>query len=285
MRGFYGHRLPPMPTPSLGRPSLTRPIPILDVLTRGKQGRVRDVAATYHLMATVAPTALDETLLENGAGSLGPGGLKGRRRDSDDGGYLLGRAAGAGPVPSTDEILIGKQKVALVANVSALIAGFTVVALVELSVPDAVPDELTAVYSLLSTVLIVIHMFATLVSVCILPTLELMLHHLAATPEEGGPVREQYRRYRFFVDIAWTCSMGLGILLFLTELIVVVWVKLGHISFLAAAVTTAFLVLMIVIFLAFGAILRNREGAFLTDMVKARRQRLDASAALSETLT
>jgi calcium release-activated calcium channel protein 1 len=169
--------------------------------------------------------------------------------------------------------------------VSALIAGFTVVALVELSVPDAVPDELTAVYSLLSTVLIVIHMFATLVSVCILPTLELMLHHLAATPEEGGPVREQYRRYRFFVDIAWTCSMGLGILLFLTELIVVVWVKLGHISFLAAAVTTAFLVLMIVIFLAFGAILRNREGAFLTDMVKARRQRLDASAALSETLT
>ena len=195
--------------------------------------------------------------------------------------YFASRGGAAGPLPSTEEILIGKQKVGLVANVSALIAGFSIVALVEISIPDEVPDELTALYSLLSTLLIVMHLFATLISVCILPSLELMLHQLAATPDDGDHVRSQYRLYRFYVDLAWTCSMGIGILLFLLELIVLVWVKLSHISVIAAATTTALLGIGIVIFLVFGGVLRSREGTFLVQLVNHRRERIDTSATIA----
>ena len=188
----------------------------------------------------------------------------------------------AGPVPSTEEIMIAKQKATLVSNVSALITGFTIVALVELNVPDEVPDVLTATYSLLSSALIVIHLFATLVAVCILPSIELMLHQLLeATPDEAHQVREQYRQYRFYVSLAWTCSMAIGVLLFLAELIVIVWVKLSHISFIATATTTALLSFVIVIFLVFGGILHNREGLFLSQLVRNRRERLDQSVSMA----
>ena len=201
--------------------------------------------------------------------------------DADESGVLAREGerldgSRARPLPSTDEMHIGKLKVALVANVSALIAGFVVVALVELSVPDGVPDELTAVYSVLSVLLIVIHLFATMIAVCILPSLELMLHHLATEPEETRAVREQYRRYRFYVDLAWTCSMGIGILLFLAELIVVIWVKISHISHVAATTTTALLAIVVLVFLALAYVLRQREGAFLYELVLHRRARMDA---------
>jgi len=199
------------------------------------------------------------------------GSATGLNDDGDDTSGPLVR-----PPPSTDEILIGKEKVALIANVSSLIAGFTVVALVELSVPEGVPDHLTAVYSLLSTILIVIHMFATLVAVCALPSLELMLQQIERSPEDDRYVRGQYTLYRFYVDLAWSCSMGIGILLFLAELIVVVWVKVASISFIAAAATTAMLALVIVLFVYFGAVLRSREGIFLAALVRRRREKLEA---------
>jgi len=228
------------------------------------------------------------------------------------------------------ELKVVKEKLRLIASISSLISGFSIVSLVELQIePVETPAALITVYAVATCVLITLHMFAVLLAVCTLPSLELLSqfymeelhsktrrspppslyrHHsgsssnvsrqlsetTATTPDgreretEMGlglgikdptgfdlesqnqelddiieTQRNHFSLYRRVAEVAWTSSMGLGIVAFGVDLVVVIWIKLLHISVVAAICATVVSTPLVVAFWLAAYYLRHHEGAVL----------------------
>ena len=56
----------------------------------------------------------------------------------------------------------------------------------------------------------------------------------------------------YYVDMAWICSTGIGIMLFLVEIALVSWVKFWPFNFWAAISATIIVIPLMFIFLLFG---------------------------------
>jgi len=100
--------------------------------------------------------------------------------------------------------------------------------------------------------------------------------------EEGEGERErerlQERHFAIFKrlsEIAWLCSMGLGIMAFGVELVLIVWVKLLRISFAAAVCGTVVTAPLSLVFLVVAYFLSVKEGAVLSDSLLKRHRNLE----------
>lgn len=158
--------------------------------------------------------------------------------------------------------LLARAKLKEVSRISALLAGFAMVAMVEVDINTQnsmgmtgsgctdngtclVPNYILILFASVTTVLIAVYLFALMVATCILPNLQT----LKANPSmEFLP---PYERFQHYITIAWAFSTVLGIILFMAEFALICWIKFWTVSPAAAWVATAILVPVAFIFLGF----------------------------------
>lgn len=183
-------------------------------------------------------------------------------------------------VLSYRRLLLSRAKLKATSRTSALLSGFAMVAMVEIQLSDnltatncedmqypscntSLPtceasiqelrnscvhyNRLLIAFAVVTTLLIATHMFALLISTCILPNLEAV----NSITGSGMDISESpHDKFQFYIEMAWICSTGFGIILFLVEIGLLCWIKFFHTPQSALA-ATIILIPLVVLFAFF----------------------------------
>ncbi|XP_076452905.1 calcium release-activated calcium channel protein 1-like [Babylonia areolata] len=176
-------------------------------------------------------------------------------------------------------LYLSRAKLKAVSRTSALLSGFAMVAIVEIQVDtpktttpgksqngggsggsgdgsdsDNVPDALLVVFGVCTTLLVTVHLIALMISTCILPSMEAVTSEVSHQAVSESP----HEKMRHCVEMAWICSTGVGILLFMVEIALLAWVKFNAVSPNAAVASTAVVVPAALLFVVFSLLFYRR---------------------------
>eukprot|EP00730_Choanoeca_flexa_P003897 TRINITY_DN11536_c0_g1_i1.p2 TRINITY_DN11536_c0_g1~~TRINITY_DN11536_c0_g1_i1.p2 ORF type:complete len:239 (+),score=47.02 TRINITY_DN11536_c0_g1_i1:3852-4568(+) len=151
-------------------------------------------------------------------------------------------------------IALRRVKLQQASRTSALLSGFALVAMVELDLPEGRSDiaqydddPVIVAFAIVTALLISVHLFALMVSTCILPYLDMehdrWLDEIEYMEEEAPLPTSQTKsqdRHHFsrYIEMAWIFATGLGIFLFLIDLAL-----LSHLKFVNHSPTAAWCVI------------------------------------------
>jgi len=161
------------------------------------------------------------------------------------------------------QTLLAKSKLKEASRISTLLSGFAMVAMVEVDLTStkcnpgdntcqavAVPPYILILFSVVTTVLISVYLFALMVATCILPNLQTVKTDVKSG-FVGGGIIPAHERFQHYITIAWAFSTVLGIIMFMAEFGLICWIKFWTASQAAAWVATAILIPVAFIFLGF----------------------------------
>ena len=129
--------------------------------------------------------------------------------------------------------------------------------MVEINLDIGIPSWLAILFSFMTTILVSVHVFALMISTCILPNIETVeaMHNSIYVQQEMGnktiAADSSHTKFRRYIEVAWIFSTGLGALLFLTEIPILMLVKFYHLSIAAAYVSIGIMVPVCVLFVFF----------------------------------
>jgi len=128
-------------------------------------------------------------------------------------------------------VYFSKAKLKAIAQTSALLAGFAMVAMVEVALETSVkyPPELLIMFACITTLLVIVHLFSLMIATCVLPNIEAAI---AIQKWTSSPHQE----FRSQIEVAWILSTGIGLVLFLVEVALLIWIKFWSIMEPAAEV-------------------------------------------------
>lgn len=121
--------------------------------------------------------------------------------------------------------------------------------MVEIQLEPEIPQGLLIAFSVMTTILISVHVFALMISVCILPNIDevVNIHQQGTQVVQDSP----HEKLHIHIEIAWIFSTGLGTLLFLAEIAILCWVKFYLHSQTAALAASVVLVPVCIVFVWF----------------------------------
>jgi len=125
-------------------------------------------------------------------------------------------------------LFLTRAKLKASSRISALLSGFAMVAMVEINI-DAkdkddkllLPEWLLILFGLCTLLLVTCHLMALMISTCILPNIEAVSSFHSSQIINESP----HDQMRVYIEMAWIFSTGVGILLFLAEIVILCWVK------------------------------------------------------------
>ncbi|CEF65240.1 Calcium release-activated calcium channel protein 1 [Strongyloides ratti] len=145
---------------------------------------------------------------------------------------------------------LSKAQLKASSRTSALLAGFAMVALVELQYTEQTPRPLLIILAVVTTLLVSVHLLALMMSTCLLPYIE----------ANGCTKDSPHRRLHFYVELSWLFSTCIGLLLFLVEIGVIFFVKFDAVNYLPAAyITTMMLAPVLILFLVFSYLIHKNR--------------------------
>ncbi|KAK6022225.1 hypothetical protein OSTOST_12087, partial [Ostertagia ostertagi] len=143
---------------------------------------------------------------------------------------------------------LSKAQLKASSRTSALLAGFAMVALVELQYDQNTPHWLLILLGVVTTLLVSVHLLALMMSTCILPYME------ATGCTQDSP----HIRLKFYIDLSWLFSTCIGLLLFLVEIGIIFFVKFTSVDYqLAGYITTGMLIPVVVVFVIFSYLIHR----------------------------
>ncbi|XP_018900289.2 uncharacterized protein [Bemisia tabaci] len=144
---------------------------------------------------------------------------------------------------------MSRAKLKATATTSELLSGFAMIAMVELQInePTNVPEWLFIMFSICTTILVAVHIFALMISTYLLPNIDAISKLQSTKLVKESP----HERMRGFVELAWTFSTVFGLFLFLVEVAILCWVKFWDHSINAAIAATIIVIPVLVIFVIF----------------------------------
>ncbi|RUS83931.1 hypothetical protein EGW08_008286 [Elysia chlorotica] len=152
-------------------------------------------------------------------------------------------------------LYLSRAKLKASSRTSALLSGFAMVAMVEISIDSGkIPEPLLIVFAMCTTLLVVVHLVALMISTCILPNIEAVSCGPQSPNSDLSCLESPHDELRHCVEMAWICSTGLGIILFLSEIAILCWVKFYPVSKPSAIAATVIVVPAGILFIAFSLI-------------------------------
>uniref|UniRef100_A0A1I7YW52 Protein orai n=1 Tax=Steinernema glaseri TaxID=37863 RepID=A0A1I7YW52_9BILA len=144
---------------------------------------------------------------------------------------------------------------------SALLAGFAMVALVELQYEESTPASLLILLGVVTTLLVSVHLLALMMSTCILPYIE----------ANGCTQDSPHIRLKFYIDLSWIFSTCIGLVLFLIEIGVIFFVKFNAVGYdYIGYITTAMLAPVLVVFIVFSCLIHRNRFSHSMDRVDSK---------------
>lgn len=153
---------------------------------------------------------------------------------------------------------LSKAQLKASSRTSALLAGFAMVALVELQYDVKTPHWLLIILGVVTALLVSVHLLALMMSTCILPYME------ASGASQDSP----HIRLKFYIDLSWFFSTCVGLILFLIEIGIIFYVKFQAVGFEEAGyVTTAILVPVLFIFVMISCFIHRSRASHSIDRI------------------
>jgi calcium release-activated calcium channel protein 1 len=153
---------------------------------------------------------------------------------------------------------LSRAQLKATSRTSALLAGFAMVALVELQYDTNTPHLLLVTLGIVTTLLVSVHLIALMMSTCLLPHIE----------ANGCTQDSPHNRLHFYIELSWLFSTCIGLLLFLLEIGVIFFVKFQAVNFIIGAyITTAILVPVFIIFVVISCMIHRERFSHSVDRV------------------